>query len=126
VPWALLAALAPVWWAVLLVPAVLLVLVAVATRLWSPVVVLGAAILSLVGAAAFFLVTVVGEACGGSGLADAISWAGAVPLAVAIGAWGIRRGFLAYAAIPAGWIAAAVWFVVVAHVVHGGARGCLE
>jgi hypothetical protein len=74
------------------------VLIVVAVRFWSPVVVLGAAVLSLGGAA----------------------------LAPAIGAWGVRRGFWAYGAVLAGWAVAALWFVVVAHLVPGGTGGCFE
>ena len=102
------------------------VLVVVALRLWSPLVVLGASLVSLAGAFAFFLITASADTCGSSTSADVVSWIGGIVLALPVGAWGVRRGARVYVAIPAGWVAAALWFVLVAHVVHGGTGGCFE
>ena len=101
-------------------------LIVVAVRFWSPVVVLGAAVLSLGGAALFTLITAAGETCGGSYLAGTVEWVGGAALAAAIGAWGVRRGFWGYGAVLAGWTVAALWFVVVAHLIPGGTGGCFE
>ena len=94
-------------------------LAVVAWRLWSPLTVFGAACVSVAGAVAFFLITVAGGACGGS---TALAWSGGVALALPLGTWGARRGAWVFAAVPAGWILAALWFVLV----DRGGGGCFE
>ncbi|MES1247402.1 MAG: hypothetical protein ABUS54_06995 [Actinomycetota bacterium] len=103
-----------------------LLLVATAVWRWSPLVVLAAVILSGVGAVVFLLVTSASDVCGGSHLAGTIEWAGGCALALPVGTWSVRRGAWALAAIPAGWVAGALWFAAVAHAVHGGSGGCLD
>ena len=104
----------------------LAVLVVAAVRLWSPLVVLAAALLGAVGAVAFVAVTTFGETCGTSSLAQGVETAGGLALAVPLGAWGVRRGAHALWTLPAGWLVAAAWYVAWAHVIPGGTGGCLE
>ena len=106
--------------------ACLAVLVFAAVRLWSPLVVLGAALIGAVGAVAFAAATALGETCGTSGLAQGVEVAGGLALAVPLGAWGVRRGAQVLWALPAGWLAAAAWYVAWAHVIPGGTGGCFE
>jgi len=56
------------------------VLVVAAVRLWSPLVVLAAALLGAVGAVAFVAVTTFGETCGTSSLAQGVETAGGLAL----------------------------------------------
>jgi hypothetical protein len=111
VPYTVLASLigSPLWAAALALD--LLVLVIVAVRRWSPLVVLGTALLSLVGYALAWAIA--GSGDGGSSLAAALELAGSLVLALPIGAWGVRRGAAALAAIPIGWVAAGIWIAIV-------------
>ena len=123
-PWALVVAIAGGF--ALYLAIVLVVLAVLAVRWWSPLAVLGASAVSLVGAFAFFLITASSNTCGDSTAAVVVAWIGGVALAVPLGAWGVRHGSRVFAAIPAGWVAAAFWFVIAAHLVHGGTGGCFE
>jgi hypothetical protein len=126
-PWTLVFALtADVWWGFPALAVDVAALGVVAWLRWSPLVVLGAALLSLGGSIVFVFITAAGQICGDSGYADPVSWIGGVTLAVPLGALGVRRGPWALAAIPAGWAVAGAWFVLVAHVVPGGTGGCFE
>lgn len=110
-------------WYVLLAADVL-ALAAVAVFLWSPLVVLAAAVVSGVFAAIFWVGAASADTCGNSTTAEIVELAGGAVLALAVGAWGVRRGPRALWAIPVGWMVAGVWFVVWAHVIPGGAGGC--
>src|SRR3954453_1820741 len=101
-------------------------LAVVAWRLWSPLVVLTVCVLSLASAVVFWMITVAGGTCGGRDLAGVLEWAGGLALGLPIAIWGVRRGRWAFVAVPAAWVAAACWFVLVAHLVPGGAGGCFE
>ena len=100
-------------------------LAAVAALLWSPLVVLVAAVVSAVFAA----ITLVGasffDTCGSSRAATIVEVAGGV-LALAIGTWGVRRGPRVLWAIPVGWLVYGVWVVLSSHVIPGGSGGCFE
>lgn len=113
-------------WAIAALAACLAVLVFAAVRLWSPLVVLAAAITGAVGAVGFVAVTSLGEACGTSTLAHSVEIAGGIALAIPIGAWGVRRRAHVLWALPAGWLVAAGWYVAWAHVIPGGTGGCFE
>jgi hypothetical protein len=127
-PWAILAALDTTlggeWVTPLIVD--LAALIVIAVRRWSPLVVLAVALLSIGAAIVAWFVIAAGETCGDSRAATVVEWVGAVPLALALGSWGALRGRRALAAIPAGWLLAGVWVLVIAHVVHGGAGPCFE
>ena len=110
----------------MLLAADLLVLVAVAVFLWSPLVVLAAAVVSGILAGIFWLIVAASDTCGDSTAATVVEFAGGALLALAVGTWGVRRGPRALWAIPVGWVAAAVWIAVWAHLIPGGAGGCFE
>ena len=110
------------WWALL--AADVLVLAAVAIFLWSPLVVLVAAVVSAVFAAIAWLSVASADACGGSTTATVVELAGGAVLAVAVGAWGVRRGPRVLWAIPVGWVVYGVWIGVWAHLIPGGTGAC--
>lgn len=112
-------------WYVLLTADVL-VLAAVAVFLWSPLVVLAAAIVSAIFSAIALLGSAAANTCGDSTTATAVEVAGGALLALAIGTWGVRRGPRVLWSIPAGWIVYAVWVAVWAHLIPGGAGACFE
>jgi hypothetical protein len=109
VPYSVLGALlgSPAWVGALVVDVA--VLVVVALRRWSPLVVFGAALLSGVGFALAWAIA------GGDG-STWLEVAGALLLALPIGAWGVRRGAAALPAILVGWLAAGIWIAVVERV----------
>jgi hypothetical protein len=127
-PWTILATLdstlSAAWVAPLVVD--LGALLVVAVRRWSPLAVLAASLLSIGGAIVAWFLVAAGETCGDSRTATVVGWVGAVPLALAVGTWGALRGRRALAAIPAGWLVAAAWVLVIAHLVPGGSGGCFE
>jgi hypothetical protein len=125
-PWALLAVLdvGGLWF--LALAADLLVLAAVAIFLWSPLVVLVAAVVSAVFGAIYLLAVAAADTCGDSTAATVVELTGAVAIMLTVGTWGVRRGPRALWAIPAGWALAAVWVGIWAHLIPGGSGGCFE
>jgi hypothetical protein len=123
-PWALAFAFGGGGWWWVLLAADVLVLAAVAIFLWSPLVVLAAAIVSDV----FWAIAVLGassfDTCGTATTASVVEIGGGTLLALSIGTWGVRRGPRVLWAVPVGWIAYAVWIVIWAHVIPGGTGGC--
>lgn len=103
------------------------VLVVAAIRLWSALVVLAAAVVSgIFGAIAWFVV-VVSDTCGGSNAATVVEWTGAAAIALGLGAWAVHyRGGRVFWGLPLGWVLGAIWIAIVAHVIPGGAGGCIE
>lgn len=112
-------------WYVLLAADVL-VLAAVAVFLWSPLVVLAATVVSAIFGGIFWLIVAVGNTCGDSLAGTIVEFAGGIPIAIAVGTWGIRRGPRALWAVPVGWALAAIWIVLWAHVIPGASGGCFE
>lgn len=110
-------------WFVLLA-ADLLVLGVVAVFLWSPVVVLTAAVVSGIFFALAAIAASAAGTCGTSTASDAVELAGGAVLGITITTLGVRRGPRVLWALPAGWIAYTAWIIVVAHLVPGGAGGC--
>jgi hypothetical protein len=102
------------------------VLVAVAVRTWSALVVLGLAILSCLCSVLFFFATAAAAPCGTSTAAVVVELGGAAPLALGLGSWGVRRGGHAFWALPVGWALAGLWIAAAAHVIPGGTGGCFD
>jgi hypothetical protein len=113
-------------WAVGLLVLDLLVLVAVAIWLWSPLVVLGALVVTSIGAVVFWVGAVLSETCGHSSVAAVVEPVGALLLALPLATWGVRRGAHMLWAIPAGYLAAGLWIVVCAQVIPGAAGSCVD
>src|SRR4051794_5058926 len=99
----------------------LLVLAAVAVFLLSPLVVLAATVVSGIFGAIFWFIVAAADTCGDSGTATTVEFAGGMTIALAVGAWGVRRGPRALWAIPVGWVLAGLWIAIWAHVIPGGA-----
>jgi hypothetical protein len=109
-----------------LLAACLAVLAVAAARLWSPLLVLAAAVLSGIAAVVFWFVVAAADTCGNSVAATAVELPGAATIALALGAWGVRGGRRVFWALPLGWILAGLWIAVVAHAIPGGTGGCFE
>jgi hypothetical protein len=101
-------------------------LVVIAWKRWSPSIVLAAAVLSCLCAVVYFFAVAAAETCGDSTLAGAVEWIGAVVIALAVGAWGVRGGMRFVWRFPLAWLVAAVWVGTWAHVVPGGSGGCFN
>jgi len=112
------------WLAALVVA--LAVLVHHAWRRSSPLVVLGAAVEVALAEVLVFVALVIGETCGSGTASAVVRWAGAAPLALGIGAWGVRGGPRLLWAPALGVVAAGAWILLVAHVVPGGAGACVD
>jgi hypothetical protein len=112
------------WWLVLV--ADVLVLGAVAVLLWSPLVVLVAAVVSAVFGAIYLIGVASADTCGDSTTASVVELVGAAAIMLAVGTWGVRRGPRALWALPVGWVLAGLWVAVWAHVIPDGAGGCFE
>src|SRR3954452_5510256 len=69
----------------------LLVLATVAVLLWSPLVVLVAAVVSAIFGAIFWFIVAAADTCGHSSAATIVEFAGGMTIALAVGAWGVRR-----------------------------------
>lgn len=125
-PYALLGTLTGggLWWLPLV--ADVLLLAAVAIFLWSPLVVLAAAVVSAIFAGLVFVAASAASTCGTSTTATVVEIAGGALLALALGSWGVRRGPRVLWTIPVGWVVYGVWIVVWAHLIPHGAGGCFE
>jgi hypothetical protein len=66
----------------------------------------------------------IGDTCGDSRLAAGFELAGVIGIPLAFGAWAVRRRRVWL--LPFAIVAAALWTVVVAHVIPGGPGGCFE
>jgi hypothetical protein len=102
------------------------VLVVHAWRTSSPLVVLGAVIAVGLGWVAFYAVILLGNTCGGGSASRWVEWPGALVIAFALGALGVRGGLRILWVTPLALVAAAAWILLAAHVVPGGAGGCFE
>lgn len=112
------------WW--VLLAADVLALAAVAIFLWSPLVVLVAAVVSAVFYAIYLLGDGSANTCGDSRAASVVELVGTGAIVLIVGSWGVRRGPRALWAIPAGWVLAALWVALWAHVIPGGSGPCFE
>jgi hypothetical protein len=101
------------------------VLALLAWRRWSPLVVLGVAVTSCVGFAAFFLVAPL-DSCGDSRVAGLVEEIGALAIGALLGIWGIRRGPHALWSFLAAWVLAGGWIVLWAHLLPGGSGACFD
>jgi hypothetical protein len=110
------------WW--LLLAAATAVLVLYGRQTGAPLRVL--AIVVLLGFTEFVAAvgSAIGNRCGDSRLASGLELAGTIAILLVLGAWAVRRGRIWW--LPLGIVAAAVWVVVIAHVIPGGAGGCFE
>jgi len=102
------------------------VLLYAAVRLWSPLVVLALVVVAAFSVGVWWFIVVVGDTCGGSHAAAIVEWSGTSVVAVGFAAWQLPRGRAIFWAVPVGAVLAAVWFVVWAHVIPGGAAGCFH
>jgi hypothetical protein len=101
------------------------VLVLVAWRRWSPLVVLGVAVTSCLGFAAFFLIASL-DSCGDSRVAGYVEWIGALAIGAMLGLWGLRRGPHALWAFLVAWVVAGGWIVLWAHLLPRGSGACFD
>jgi hypothetical protein len=101
-------------------------LIVIAWRRWSPSIVLAAAVLSCVCAVVYFFAVAAAGTCGDSTLAGAVDWIGAVAIALAVGAWGVRGGIRFVWRFPLAWLVAAMWVGAWAHVIPGGSGACFN
>jgi hypothetical protein len=68
--------------------------------------------------------TAMGERCGDSRLAGDLELVGTIAIPLALGSWAVRRHRVW--PLPVAIVAAALWAVVVAHVIPGGAGACFD
>jgi hypothetical protein len=109
------------------VVAAAIVLIVHAWRSSSPLVVLGAVIAVGLAWVAFYAVILLGNTCGGGSAARWVEWPGALVIAFALGALGVRGGGLRILWVtPLALVAAAAWILLAAQLVPGGAGGCFE
>jgi len=108
------------------IAAAAVVLVTHAWRTSSPLVVLGAVIAVGLAWVGFYAVVLVGNTCGGGSTARWVEWPGALLIAFALGAVGVRGGLRILWVTPLALIAAAAWILLAAHAVPGGAGGCFD
>lgn len=126
-PYATLAALDGArGWYDLPIAADLVALAAVAVRLWAPLTVLAAAVLSLACAVLFFFAVAASDTCGHSTAASAVEWTGAIAIAIPIATWAVLGGVRFVWRFPLAWLAAALWTIAWAHVIPHAAGGCFE
>jgi hypothetical protein len=100
------------------------VLVVYAQRIGAPLQVL--LIVVLLGCTEFVAAvgSAIGDRCGDSRLAADIELAGVIAILLALGTRAVRRRRIWL--LPLAIVGAALWAVVVAHVIPGGAGGCFE
>jgi hypothetical protein len=108
------------------VVAAAIVLIVHAWRSSSPLVVLGAVIAVGLAWVAFYAVILLGNTCGGGSAARWVEWPGALVIAFALGALGVRGGLRILWVTPLALVAAAAWILLAAQLVPGGAGGCFE
>jgi hypothetical protein len=100
------------------------VLVLYARHTGSALRVLGIVVLLLFVELCALFGAAVGDRCGDSRLAGGFELAGAIAILVTLGTWGVHRRRIW--PLPVAIVAAAIWVVVIAHVIPGGAGGCFE
>lgn len=113
-----------VWFAAL--AADLCILVVHAWRTSSPLIVLAAALVVAVAAVAFYVVVLLGQACGEGTAAAFAEWTGAAVIGLGLGAWGVLNGLRILWVTPFALVCAGGWIVLAANLVPGGAGSCFN